>query len=136
MRAVVSVEDVAWAPPEWACNCFPLEAAGQELLRLETALAILHRLADSITDADSTALGPAIHVAHMLLAWQGADGRWPATLNANTGQAIGRERTAAPLTLYRRLADLLETSEFDHVIERSERLTGPTKTNLICEKES
>jgi len=116
----LTVDAVSWAPPEWSCCGFPLAAPDGEPICLESALAVLHQLADTITDADSTALGPAMHVAHMLVSRQGADGLWPARLNARTGEFLGEGRTEAPLRLYNRLADLLQTSEFDHVLEFAE----------------
>lgn len=120
MARCIAVEAVAWAPPEWACCGFPLESPECETVVLETALAVLHSLADTITEADSTALGPAMHVAHMLISRQGPDGKWPAALNARTGEYISPQRTDLPIRLYRRLADLLDTTEFDHVIEYAE----------------
>jgi len=129
MNDRLRVDDIAWAPPEWTLCGFPLEAVGREPIRLETALATLYRLADTITDADSTALGPAMHVAHMLVSRQGADGQWPAMLNARTGDALSDERSEAPLQLYKRLADLLGTTEFDHILafaEKRKRRTCPS----------
>jgi hypothetical protein len=78
---------------------------------------VLHRLADTVTDADSIALGPAMHVAHMLVMRQGADGLWPAALNARTGLPTTCERSAAPIELYIRLNAMLDTTEFDHVLK-------------------
>jgi hypothetical protein len=123
MARCIAVEALAWAPPEWSCCGFPLEAQGCETVVLDTALAVLHDLADGITEADSTALGPAMHVAHMLVSRQGPDGKWPAILNARTGEYIGPQRTDAPVRLYRRLADILQTTEFDHVIEHADQQT-------------
>ena len=117
MIPVLRVDDIEWAPPEWTLCGFPLEASGREPIHLERALRTLHRLADTITDADSTALGPAMHVAHMLVSRQGRDGRWPALLNARTGETLGEERSDVPLRLYERLGDILRTTEFDHVID-------------------
>ena len=114
---MLTVDDLEWAPPEWTLCGFPLERPGEEAIRLESAIETLHRLADTITDANSTALGPAMHVAHMLVSRQGADGRWPASLNARTGEFLGTERSDAPLSLYERLAEVLQTTEFDHVLE-------------------
>ena len=121
MASRLRIDHIAWAPPEWACCGFPLEAPGQAVVCMETALAVLHGLADTITDADSTALGPAMHVAHMLVSRQGTDGMWPASLNACTGEVLNDERTAAPIRLYRRLTDLLRTTEFDHVVAFAEK---------------
>ncbi len=113
---MLSVEDIEWSPPEWTLCGFPLETAGQEPILLAAALDTLHRLADTITDADSTALGPAMHVAHMLVSRQGADGQWPAAMNARTGDTLSGERTDAPLRLYERLANILGTTEFDRIL--------------------
>jgi hypothetical protein len=122
---LLRVEEIDWAPPEWTCCGFPLEAAGRERIRLDPVVETLHRLADTTTEADSTALGPAMHVAHMLVGRQGADGMWPAALNARTGEFIGTERSAAPLSLYKRLADLLQSTEFDYVIAHAEQALHP-----------
>jgi hypothetical protein len=115
------VDDLAWAPPEWTCCGFPLPGPGCEEISLEQALETLHRLADTTTDWDGTALGPAMHVSHMLVSRQGADGRWPARLNARTGEFLGDARTDAPLALYRRLAVVLDSTEFDDIIAYAEK---------------
>ena len=118
MAEMLQLDQVPFAPPEWTCCGFPLRESGEETIALEEALTILHRLADTITEADSTALGPAMHVAHMLVRRIGPDGRWPAHLNARTGEFLGEERTDAPRDLYRRLSILLATTEFDQILAR------------------
>lgn len=118
MAESLRVEAVAFAPPEWTCCGFPLEAEGAEVISLDSAMRTLHRLADTVTEWDSTALGPAMHVAHMLVRRIGSDGRWPARLNARTGEAIGDERTDSPMALYRRLKAMLDTTEYDHLLPR------------------
>ena len=70
-------------------------------------------LVDSITEADTTALGAALHVAHILKTMQGGDGAWPAAFNARTGETVGAERTVAPAPLFRRLNRILHSSEFE-----------------------
>lgn len=114
----LTVEQLAWSPPEWSLNGFPLETPGQETVHLENVVSTLLALADSVTEADSTALGPAMHVGHILTTRQGSDGQWPETLNCRTGFEVGEGRTLAPLKLFQRLTLLLETTEFDHVFAR------------------
>lgn len=110
----------AWTPPSWVCNCFPLPAAGVEVVSLDYIMTALDRHIASITEADSTALGAAMHVAHMLVTLQGADGLWPARLNLRTGRGIGEDRSNAPLPLMRRLNTLLYSTEYEPAICRAE----------------
>jgi hypothetical protein len=110
----------AWAPPNWACNCFPLPSAGVEVVSLDYIMTALDRHIASITEADSTALGAAMHVAHILVTLQGADGLWPARLNLRTGRGVGEARSAGPLPLMRRLNALLYSTEYDPAIRRAE----------------
>ncbi len=83
-------------------------------------LSELDRHIAHITEADSTPLGAAMHVAHMLVTMQGPDGLWPQSLNLRTGQAIGQGRSAAPISLMRRLNRLLYSTEFDPAIRQAE----------------
>jgi len=115
------VEDVCWAPPEWTLCGFPLTGPDIAEVRLDTVTAVLLQLAATISEADSVALGPAMHVAHMLVTRQGIDGRWPARLDARTGAALSNARTYAPIALFECLAEALQTSEFDRVLERAVR---------------
>lgn len=102
-----------WSPLGWGCALFPLPGPDVEIVTMDFIVAALNAQADLITEADSTALGPALHVAHILKTWQGADGRWPDRVNLRTGQVVGEGRSLAPLALFRRLGDLLNSSEFD-----------------------
>jgi hypothetical protein len=110
----------AWTPREWVCNCFPQPAAGVEVVSLDYILAALDRHTAAITEADSTALGAAMHAAHILVTLQGPDGLWPQQLNLRTGRGIGEARSAAPISLMRRLNALLYSTEYDYTIGRAE----------------
>ena len=114
----------AWTPPGWACNCFPQPAANIEVISLDYIIAALDRHTATITEADSTPLGAAMHVAHMLVTLQGADGLWPAHLNLRTGRGTGEARSAAPIPLMRRLNALLYSTEYDPAISRAEAATA------------
>lgn len=109
-----------WSPPEWAKNCFPLPEEDAEVLTLSWLIPTLHAHIDTVTDADTTALGQALHVGHILVTMQGADGRWPALFNARTGETIGDERTFAPVPLFRRMNALLDSTEFDSACGRAQ----------------
>lgn len=106
---------VAWTPPEWVCNCFPQTAAGQEVVRLDELVAVLHSLADTATEADVAPLQKALHVSHILVTLQGADGKWPAVLNLRTAASIGMERTTAPLELFRLLDERTNLDGFGYL---------------------
>lgn len=108
------------APPDWFYSGMPLTEPGGEIVTLETALQVLHAQADRVTESDTSPLGGVLHVAHLLKSEQGADGQWPDTLNARTGRAVGSGRTAAPVTLLRRLNALLKSSEFEAACEEAE----------------
>ncbi|HZP80314.1 MAG TPA: hypothetical protein VFB21_01630, partial [Chthonomonadaceae bacterium] len=101
------------APPDWYYSGMPLAGPDEEIVTLETALNVLHAQADRVTERDTSPLGGVLHVAHLLKSEQGADGQWPDTLNARTGQAVGSGRTIAPVTLFRRLNALLNSTEFE-----------------------
>ncbi len=115
------VDGIEWTPPEWTLCGFPIDRGHPDWICLDAAVRTLHQLADTVTEIDSTALGPAMHVAHMLVSRQSADGRWPAALYARTGGARGDGRSDAPIHLYRKLRELLQTTEFDHVIAFAEK---------------
>lgn len=117
----MKVEDINWSPPEWAFTCFPLDGPDRETIDLDEVIKVLHLLADTTTIYDTTALGPAMHVCHMLSTRQGIDGEWHRWLNAKTGQPINDERTFEPLTLFRRLTEALDTTEFDYVYVRARK---------------
>jgi hypothetical protein len=110
----------SWTPPSWVLNCFPRPTAETEVVSLEYIIAALDRHTSTITDADSTPLGAAMHVAHMLVTLQGADGLWPAQLNLRTGRAGNEMRSSAPVPLMRRLNALLYSTEFDPAISRAD----------------
>lgn len=108
------------APLTWACGGFPLAGPEEEIVRMEDLIAALNAQVDTTTDEDTTALGPVLHICHLLKAYQGTDGRWPALLNARLGETIGEERTFAPVPLFRRLNALLDSSEFLWACELAE----------------
>jgi len=112
---------LAWSPPEWTCNCFPLPEEGAEILRMEWLVATLQAHIDTITEWDSVALGQALHVGHMLKTMQGPDGKWAAVFNARTGETIGTERSVAPLPMFQRMNALLNSMEFDSALDYAEQ---------------
>src|ERR1700722_9688212 len=85
-------EIVDWSPPEWFCNCFPLTEADQTWVTLRELIAVLHRHADTASEADTTALQAVLHVAHILVTLQGADGLWPESLDLRTGKGLTQTR--------------------------------------------
>lgn len=95
---------------------------------MEYVVGALNLLLDSVTEADTTALGAVLHIAHLLKTYQGVDGRWPATLNLRTCQSVGAARTFAPVPLFHRLNACLDSTEFesacDYAIEKGYR-TSP-----------
>ena len=109
-----------WTPPDWAYNLFPLPASDMETVTLQYVVDAMHSEVDLCTEWDSVPLGRVLHVAHMLVSNQEADGLWPAVLNLRTGQAVGMGRSSAPRNLMRRLNLLLQSSEFDLAIKRAE----------------
>ena len=110
--------EIIWAPPEWACCCFPVPEPTQEVLTMEYVISTLQAHLDSVTDADSTALGRALHVGHLLTVMQSEAGDWPARINVRTGEWIGDERSLDPVPLFQRMTAMLGTTEFDHVIRK------------------
>ncbi len=110
----------AWTPPEWVYNCFPLPALEAETVTLDYVIETMQAETDSCTEWDSTPLGRVLHVAHMLVSHQGADGLWASALNLRTGEEIGGSRSSAPLPLLQRLNVLLDSSEFDFALRRGE----------------
>lgn len=107
---------VVWAPPEWACNSFPMEAPSQQEMEMERLVAILNALLDTSCEADYTPLQKVLHVAHILVTMQGPDGLWPAKFHLKTGNPLTCERTHAPVALFKRLNSLLSTTEFNRAI--------------------
>ena len=110
----------AWTPPDWVYNCFPLPAPDMEVVTIGYIVDAIQEEVDHCTEWDSTPLGPVLHVAHMLVCFQGADGLWAAALNLRTGEDAGAERSHAPCDLLRRLNEILASSEFDSAISRGE----------------
>jgi hypothetical protein len=74
---------------------------------------------NQVTEADTTALGRALHVGHILTTMQSNEGNWPALLNVRTGEWIGNERSRAPIPLFERMTAMLGTTEFDHVLRKA-----------------
>ncbi len=111
--------EIIWAPPEWACCCFPVPASDIEVLTMEYVIGALQAHLDSVTDADTTALGRALHVGHLLTTMQSDAGDWPAKINVRTGEWIGSERSREPIPLFQRMTAMLGTTEFDHVIRKA-----------------
>lgn len=121
----------AWTSADWCCTCFPLPAPDVEITEMEAIVTALFEHASRITEADRTALGPAMHVAHILVTRQEADGLWPARLNLRTGDAVGEERSAAPIRLMRWLNQLLFSTEFDLTLRRA-AVGHPDLYELTC----
>lgn len=109
-----------WTPPEWVYNRFPQSAPEAEIVSLDEVIVAMQAELDACTEWDSAPLGRVLHVAHMLVSHQGADGLWALTFNLRTGEEIGKERSRAPLPLMRRLNALLDSTEFDHSLRRAE----------------
>ncbi len=93
MDARGEVMIAAWTPPNWVYNCFPQPEPNVEIVSLSYVVAAMQEQVDQCTEWDSTPLGSVLHVAHMLVCFQGADGSWAATLNLRTGDDAGAERT-------------------------------------------
>jgi hypothetical protein len=111
---------VSWTSPFWVCNVFPQPTPDAEVVTLDYIIMALDRHTAHITEADSTPLGAAMHVAHMLMSLQGPDGLWPARINLRTGEAVGDSRSAAPVSMMRRLDELLDANEYEWTIRRAE----------------
>jgi len=109
-----------WTPPEWVYNRFPMPNPETEVVTLDYVITVMQAAVDACTEWDTAPLGRVLHVAHMLVSHQGADGLWAATWNLRTGEEIGGERSSAPLPLFRRLNNLLGSSEFDFSLRRGE----------------
>lgn len=115
-------------PTDWVCAGFPLIRPGEEIVTMEALVAALQAWVDSATEEDTTAICAALHVAHRLKGYQGADGRWPDTLDLRTGRPVEERRTLAPLALLRRLDDLLNSAEFEAVCVLAETAGDFTST--------
>jgi hypothetical protein len=109
-----------WTPPEWVYNRFPMPTPETEVVTLDYVIAAMYAEADSCTEWDSTPLGRVLHVAPMLVSHQGDDGLWASVFNLRTAEEIGVERSSAPLPLFRRLNEMLDSSEFDFALRRGE----------------
>jgi len=112
-----------WTSPDWACPNFPVSFEGQEVVSTETIIADMNALLDMVTDGDTSARSKVLHVAHMFVTLQEADGHWAAMRNLRTGEPVGTARTAAPIPVFARLGEMLQSSEFDHAIERASTST-------------
>ncbi len=110
----------AWTPPEWVYNCFPRPELETEVVTLDYVMEAMQAEIAACTEWDSTPLGRVLHVAHMLVSHQGADGLWAATFHLRTGKDVGVERSSAPLSLFRRLNAILDSTEFDFALRRGE----------------
>lgn len=109
-----SISILSWAPPEWFCNSFPLEAPDQRVMTMERLIVLLQNLLDSTSEADYTPLQKVLHVAHILVTMQGQDGLWPAEFDLTTAAPLSDQRSDAPLALFQRLNTMLASSEFEH----------------------
>lgn len=109
-----------WTPPGWVFNVFPIPVPDTEVITLDYIIAAMRAEIESCTEWDSVPLGRVLHVAHMLVSHQAADGLWPAVLNLRTAEDIGTERSHAPLPLFRDLNKILDSSEFDFAVRRIE----------------
>ncbi len=90
---------------------------------MQDMIGFLQRHLDTVTDADTTALGRALHVGHLLTIMQSPEGDWPELFNARTGEWIGEKRTLAPAPLFDRMNRMLQSTEFDHVLQRCGKYT-------------
>jgi hypothetical protein len=107
---------IEWTPVEWMCCHFPYDEGRSETHGVDEIVEQLQAHIDTVTEADTSALGKALHVAHILVTMQGQDGGWPRTLNLRTGMAVGGERTVAPVAMLRRMNAMLGSTEFDMAI--------------------
>ncbi len=110
----------AWSPPEWACCSFPLPEASPVCLEMPWLLEALNQLIEARTDADTTPLQRALHVAHMLVTMQGTDGAWPVRFCPRTGKQAGNGRTYAPALLMKQLKLVLQSTEFTVAVQHAE----------------
>lgn len=110
----------ARAPLEWVFWNFPMPTSETEVVTLDYVVAALQSEIDTCTEWDTSPLGNVLHVAHMLVCHQGADGLWACAFSLRTAEEIGVERSSAPLPLFRRLNDLLGSTEFDFSLRRGE----------------
>ena len=112
-------DEILWSPYQWSCGCFPIPTEGEELVDLQWVVDTLMAHVDTCTEWDTTALGRALHVGHLLTLMQAPDGSWPARLNGRTGDALDAGRTMAPIPLFQRMAQMLQSTEFDHVLKKA-----------------
>ena len=90
----------------------PIVAPGVEIVPLEAMVAALHAHLDTVTEWDTNPMGAVLHAAHLLKLHQGADAKWPDTINARTAQPVGEGRSFAPVSLFLRLDAMLDSFEF------------------------
>ena len=117
----IALDETIWTPPDWFYCNFPLESEDQEIIELDRAIEKMQSLLDLIEPHDTVAAGYAAHVAHILVTMERPECRWHAVFNAKNGARVGDAYTRSPLTLMRRLTDILSTTEFDHVYRRAEK---------------
>lgn len=117
MERLTFAEELYWAPEDWRLAHFPLDGADCEVINMEAMVESLLAHIQNATEADTTPLCQTLHTAHILKTLQGVDGKWPHALNARTGEILTQERTASPVRLFRRLNELLNSTEFDSAIE-------------------
>lgn len=105
------------APNDWYLHLFPLTAEGEEVLPLEYVVEVAEGfIRETVRTGDHVHLGPPLHWAHLLKYELGSGSDWPAVINARTGDAIGEERTRRPAELLAKLAEMLDTAEFDAAV--------------------
>lgn len=113
------------APSDWAYHGFPVER-GEELSLDDVALQGIERITRADATGEYTLIGPVLHWAHRFVSSQGSDGGWPAAVNARTGELLGERRTWLPSRMLATLGDFLDSSEFDHAVERATRGSAAT----------
>lgn len=110
----------AVAPLDWAYELFPLPAEGEEIISLEWVAEVAQGLFDlAEATGDRAHIGPTLHWAHRFVITQGREGDWPFLVNARTGEVVTTQRTRKPVEFLARLGDLLQSSEFEHVVARA-----------------
>ncbi len=115
--AAIIVERLA--PVGWNGEGLPLEPDGKRI-SIRTASEAMEALALLWAVDGGPWLGRAQHVAHRLKSWQRSEGCWPVYLRAESGEPEGDEMcAAAPLSLLRRLDQLLGTCEYTDTAERA-----------------
>ena len=109
------------APPDWFYSLAPLDGDGSERLDMDVLIETLLERAKAYVAGRDIDLPHVLHICHVIKSEQCEDGRWPAVVNAMTGVAIGPERTASPVPLFRLLNEILDSTEFQYAVELAER---------------